>query len=91
MHGGPSLGSRLVAVLVVFGRVEDGDAEETGLVDVRVEWNWRLEGEGWWHVRVIWREGEVAAEIASWKIDIESVSLDVTSRDLVASGEEIRG
>lgn len=56
LDGAPALGGGLVAVLVLFGRVQDGDAELAVLVDVGVERDGSLEGELRRHVRVVFGE-----------------------------------
>lgn len=56
LDGTPALGGGLVAVLVLLGRVQDGDAELAVLVDVGVERDGILEGELRRHVRVVFGE-----------------------------------
>lgn len=56
LDGAPALGGGLVAVLVLFGRVQDGDAELAVLVDVGVERDGVLKGELGRHVRVVFGE-----------------------------------
>jgi hypothetical protein len=62
----PTLGSALVAVLIVLGRVQDGDAELAVGVYVGVEGYGRLEDELGWHVRVLGREAQGRVETATW-------------------------
>lgn len=61
----PSLARLLISVFIVFGGVEDRNAEFAVGVDIWVERNRILEGKTWGEERVLGREGEVAAEIAS--------------------------
>lgn len=56
LHGAPTLGGGLVAVLVLFGRVQDGDAELAVFVNVGVERDGVLKGELGRHVRVVFGE-----------------------------------
>jgi hypothetical protein len=52
----PAFGGSFVAVLVLLGRMEDGDAQLAVLVDVWVEGNRVLEGKRRRHVRIARRE-----------------------------------
>lgn len=52
LHGGPSLRGGFVAVLVIFGWVEDGYAEESVWVYIWVEGDRFLEFERGWEERV---------------------------------------
>jgi len=74
LDGRPSLGGCFVACFVFLGRVEDGDAEAAVRIDVGVEWDRRLEGEGGREVRVFGREAEASAEVSSCNDDYMSIS-----------------
>lgn len=69
LHGAPALGGALVAELVLLGRVQDRYAQQARVrVDVGVEGDRVLEGEGRRHEGVLRREAEAAAEVGacSW-------------------------
>lgn len=65
MDGRPALGGGLVAVLVFFWGMQDGDADVAVGVDVRVE-EGRLEAHLWWEEWVLGWEGEARAEETTW-------------------------
>lgn len=65
LDGAPALRGGLVAVLVLLGRVQDRDAELAVLVDVGVERDRVLEGQGRRHVRVVGREDEARSKVAA--------------------------
>ena len=66
LDGAPTLGGRLVPVLVVPRRVEDGDAEEAGLVvDVWVEGDGGEELEFGREMGVVYWEDHASSEVAS--------------------------
>lgn len=65
LDGTPALGGGFVAVLVLFGRVQDGDAELAVLVDVGVERDGILKGELGRHVRVVFGENQSSTKVAS--------------------------
>lgn len=64
LHGTPSLAGALITVLVVFGRVQDADADFAIGVDVGVE-NGSFEFEFGRLVRIFGGELETSAEYAS--------------------------
>lgn len=61
----PPLRGLLVPVLVVLRGVQDRDAEQARGVDVGVEGDRRLEGQGRRHEWVCWGKAEDAPEVAS--------------------------
>ena len=66
LHRTPPLRRVLVAKFVLPGGVEDGYAEFSVVVDVRVEGNRVLEGESWWEVRVGWWKLHESSKEAAW-------------------------
>lgn len=66
LHGRPSFRSRFISILVVFGRVEDGDADFARGVEVGME-DWGFELHLGREKRILGWEGEASAEEASCK------------------------
>lgn len=56
LDGTPPLGGRLITVLVLLGRVQDGDAQLAVLVNVGVERDGILEGELRRHMGIVFGE-----------------------------------
>lgn len=67
LYGCPALRGRLVAVFVFFGWVEDGDAELAVFVDIGMERNRVLKGEGGRHVWIIEWEDHLRSKVASYR------------------------
>ena len=61
----PAFGSRLKAIDVIFGWVQDRYAEEPGRVDIGMEGDGCLECKCWRKERVVRREDEVCCEISA--------------------------
>lgn len=66
LDGAPALRGRLVAVLVLLGGVQDGNAQLAVFVNVGMERDGILECERGRHVRVVFRENEPSAKVASY-------------------------
>lgn len=76
LDGTPPLGGAFVAVLVLLGRVQDGDAQEARVrVDVGVEGDGVLKGERGGQERVFGGEAEAAAEVGACEEEAEAVEL----------------